>query len=394
MQNSKGYLLTVCTCIFFLSGCWDQVAIEDRGFVVGTAIDLADQQESDFYNVKMTYQFVVPAGLGAPGESGGPKAFTNISATGKSLFEIIRYVDTQTSRAGYFEHLKVIVVSEEVMKEPELFASVMDDFIRDQEMRRSMKVIVSENDAKNILAVEPDAQKLPAIYIDSILQNNYKSARVIMPVRIGQVHEYLLTDRSYVLPRITTTEDGKRIKENGVAVIHGYNNQMVGTLTGKETKGLNFITHNNDGGTVEFEIDNHLMIYEIQNTKSSIKIEVNDNNKVDISIKIGAEGRIGEMYGSEKLLTPKRFAEIEKGISKKMEKLANQTLKKAQKDLNADIFGFAELLKQRHYDDWQKMKDDWDHGDNIFADCNIKVTANAIVRSVGATDKTKDKGSE
>ncbi|ASK63967.1 hypothetical protein CFK37_18290 [Virgibacillus phasianinus] len=392
-MRNKVYLLIACSCILFLTGCWDQIAIEDRGFVVGTAIDMADQQESNF-PLKMTYQFVVPAGMGAPGMTGGQKAFSNISKNGKSVFETFRKVDTETSRAAYFEHAKVIVVSGEVMKKPNLFASVMDVFIRDLEMRRSIKVVVSNEEAKKILNVEPDARKLPAIYIDSILENNYKSTRVVQPVRLGKVHQYLLTDSSYVLPLISTTADGKRIEEDGVAVIQGHNNQMVGKLTGKETKGLNFITHNNDSGTVEFEIDNHLMVYEIENTKSSIKIDVKEDNTLDITIKIGADGEIGEMYGSQNLLTPKRFAEIEKRISKKIEKLAYQTLNKAQHDLHADIFGFGKILKQRHYDDWQKIKDNWDHGDKIFADCNIKVTANATVQAVGSTDKTKARGGE
>ncbi|WP_404451298.1 Ger(x)C family spore germination protein [Virgibacillus necropolis] len=390
MENRKVYLLIVSSFIFLLTGCWDQVPIEERGFVIGTTVDLADKQESENYNLHATNQIVIPAGLGSAGQSGSsPTAYTNLSAKGKSLFEISRKISTFTSRVPYYEHLKVIAVSEEVAKEPGLFASIMDAFIRDQEMRRSIKVIISEGEAHQVLEVKTKTEKLPAIYINSILEHSARSLAIVDAVKMGDIHQFLLDRSSYAIPRVLVSDN--KVKDNGVAVFQGYNNKMVGVLTGKEVKGLNLIKKKNQGGIIEFEIDDHLMIYEIQNTKSSIKIDVKDKDNINISIKIDAEGDIAEMFGSKTLLEPKRFKEIEKTISKKIEKLANKSLEKAQKELNADIFGFDTRLKQRHYDKWQKIKDDWQKGENLFANCTITVSAEAIVRATGAADKTKNK---
>lgn len=393
MVKKKKALLISCSLIFFLTGCWDQVSIEERGFVIGVSVDLKEKTDGNNYKLTMTEQLVVPAGLGSPGQSGGAtKPFTNITASGKSIFEISRKMAKQISRVPYYEHLKVIIISEEVAKAPRLFSSIMDIFIRDQEMRRSIKVVISEGKAKKLLEIKPASENLPAVYIESVMENNAKSIEVGNPVKMGNIHQFLLDRSSFSIPRVVPDEN--RLKTNGLAVFHGNDNKMIGMLNGKETKGLNLIKEKNKGGSVKFEIEDHLMVYEFQHTKSAIKIDVKNKDDITISIDIDAEGSVAEMFGSETLLKAKRFKEIEKKVSEKIEQLANQTIEKVQGELKADIFGFDNLMKQRHYDKWQKIKKNWDTGENIFANCKIKVSAKAYIRATGSSDKTKDKGKE
>lgn len=390
MKNRKAFLLINCLFVFLLSGCWDQIAIEERGYVIGTAVGLADKQTSDHYKLHATNQIVVPAGLGSSSGKGGsgPKAYTNLSATGISLLEISRKMSTKTNRTPFYEHLKVLIVSKELAQEKGLFTKIMDVFIRDQEMRRSIKVIISEGKAKKILEAKPETEKLPAMYINSILEHSVSVLTVIDPVRVGDLQKHLLARDSFTLPKVST--NGKVVNNSGVAVFQGEKNKMVGVLTAEETKGLNLIMESNDNGAVKFEINDHLMVFEFQNTKSSIKIDTNNLKNIKISVSIQAEGSVSEMFGSRKLLTKKRIATIEKETEKRIKKLANQTIKKAQKELNTDIFGFGTRLKQRHYDQWQKIKDDWEKGENLFASSSITVSVNAIFRTTGATDKTKN----
>lgn len=386
----------VCSLVL-LTACWDQVAIEKRGFVIGTSVDIeemGDKKGKGLYTLGVTSQIVVPAGLWTSGQGGAAKkAFTNVSASGSSLFEISRVIAKRTSRIPYYEHLKVVVVSEELAMETDLFASIMDVFIRDLEMRQSIKLMISEEEAKSILEVVPEEQSLPAMYINSIMENNSKSLEIVDPVIMSDVHGFLLNRSSYIIPRVLIPEENE-IQPNGVAVFHGTDNKMVGVLDGEETKGLNLLKNKNSGGYIEFKVNDHLMVYEIQKTNSTIKIDAKDKDHINISVSIDAEGAIEEMFGSSTLFTPKRIERIEKKVSSKIEQLANRTLKKAQQEYNADIFGYDKMLKQRHYGVWKKIKEDWDHGDNLFQKCDITVTANAIVRSTGSTDRTKNKGNE
>ncbi|MFZ3579650.1 Ger(x)C family spore germination protein [Virgibacillus sp. DJP39] len=390
MAKRKVNLLIVCS-LLFITGCWDQVAIEERGFVVGSSIDMGEEQQEENLNIKLTNQIVIPSGLGTPSTgSGEQKAYMNIAASGNSLFEISREMISQMSRAPYYEHLKIVVVSEEVAKESGVFPSIMDVFLREQQMRRSIKVIISEEEAAKILETDTKMEKLPAMYINEILENSVRTIETVAPVRMGEIHEFLLNKSSFVLPRALLK--GKMMNDSGGAVFRGSDDKMIGTLTSDEVKGLNLIAHKTRDGIINFKVNDQLMIYDIQGTKSSIKIDVKDKDQVNISIIIEAKGGIGEVFGSQSLLTSERFKQIEEQINKKIEELATNTLEKAQEELNADIFGFNAILKQRHYDQWQKLKKDWDKEGNAFSNAKISVTAKAQVRMTGVTEKTKDKG--
>ncbi len=55
-----------------------------------------------------------------------------------------------------------------------------------------------------------------------------------------------------------------------------------------------------------------------------------------------------------------------------------------------DFFGFSEIMQEKHYKEWMKIKDNWDKGENIFQHATINVKADATVRTSGTTDQTKD----
>ncbi|MGY0694614.1 Ger(x)C family spore germination protein [Virgibacillus sp. FSP13] len=389
MIKRKIMFLLSSSLILLLTGCWDQVDIEERGFVVGSAIDMTEEKESGGYVLSLTNQFVVPAGLGAPMQGGGgQKAFNNISASGESMFEISRAMAELTSRAPFYEHEKIIVISNKVARTPDLFGSIMDFFLRNPEMRRSIKIMISDGNAKKILDTKPENEKLPAMYLDLVMENSFKTAAEVEPVRIGRVHEYLLDETSYVIPRVTSVE--KSIKYDGVAVFQGYGNRMVGILSGEETKGLNLINGEVQEGAIKIQLDEETITYEIEDLKSKMELDAKDINNVNVSVSINVEGAISETFGSENLLQRKTLAEIEKQVAKEIEKKANRTIKKTQKDLKTDVFRIDDMLKQRHYDQWLKIKEDWDRGENYFSNCTFHVSATAKARTMGSVNETKD----
>ena len=49
--------------LLFLTGCWDEVEIEERAFVSGVAVDLAEEQSSSTTKIELTSQLIVPANL-------------------------------------------------------------------------------------------------------------------------------------------------------------------------------------------------------------------------------------------------------------------------------------------------------------------------------------------
>ncbi|WP_373895269.1 Ger(x)C family spore germination protein [Virgibacillus sp. CBA3643] len=391
---NKYVLLFIClSVVILLTGCWDEVNIEDRGFIVGSAIDLAESHDPDDPKVTVTNQFVLPSKLGGPSEMGGEgKAFSNLSVSGGSIFAIVREMATLTSKMPYFEHLKVIVVSEEVAREPNLFSSLMDFYNRDHEMRREIRVLISEGKASEILEMDPANEDIPALHINDVIENKDQNLETLEPVRIGDIHEFLLDESSYIIPRVFPSHG--RVHYRGAGVFYGHDDSLAGILDQVEAAGLNLIKGEKNGGTITFEIDERLMTFEIEEMKSNTEIDTKDPENIAIDITVEAEGIISEMFGDRSLLQADYMSEIEAHVEHKMEQLINAVLEKGQHELGIDFFDFHLMLKQNHYKTWKQIEDNWEGEDNIFAQSNINVSTDVTIRSTGAGDRTKDRGNE
>ncbi|MBU5466046.1 Ger(x)C family spore germination protein [Virgibacillus sp. MSJ-26] len=393
---TKRNLIQIIICFLLLvlsAGCWDQVNIEENGFVIGTAVDLSNNDSDGNINISLTNQIVSPDELGTPTNEGSENPpFINLTTTGDSIFEINRKMLKEISRVPFYGHSRLVIVSEKLAHNPELFASMLDVFIRDQEMRRGIKIIIAEGEAKNILDIDPKPEKLPVMHIDMITDNSYKSIEIIEPVTLGRLHDYLLHKNSYVLPKISINNDG--IDYSGAAVFDGTNDKMVGTLNGLETKGMNLIKGDTKEGMIKFKVNNHIMAFDLERAKKRIDIKVEDPKNMEIFITIKAEGKLAEMYGSKTLSNPSYIKEMEDKISKKIEQLADLTIDKAQKELKLDILDIDKTLKEKHYGTWRKIHKDWENKKNYFSNSRIHVSADVKVREVGSTDRVKEKEHE
>ena len=316
----------------------------------------------------------------------------NISSEGETMMEITRQMATRTSRSPFYPHIKVIIVSEEIAKTGE-FANVIDFFLRDHEMRRGTKVLISQTDAKKSLEVKPHNEKLPAMYIDSVAENNKKTARMSPPMRLGDLHQFLLSKQSYTLPRITAQD--KEVKIAGVAVFQGHENKMVGWLGEEETEGLGFLGGDIDGGVLKINIKDNLVIYEIKGTKREIQADVSNKEHIKFTITIESEGNIPESLETiDYLEEEEMWKQIEKKVEDEIERMSYDVIEKLQKELAVDAMGLGAHLHQNHHQLWESIKDDWDRGEKYFTKSDITVKAKVIVRNPGVVNKTEPKEGE
>src|SRR5690625_4500606 len=120
MNRHKFLLLFVCFTIL-LTGCWDSINLEERAFIVGTAIDLADKNEDNEKHptFSVTNQIVIPAGVGVTGSEGGggeEKPFLNITSTGTSIYSLDEELAAKSSKVPFYEHFEILIISEEIAR--------------------------------------------------------------------------------------------------------------------------------------------------------------------------------------------------------------------------------------------------------------------------------------
>lgn len=386
MLLNKKVLVCLISSTIFLAGCWDRVDIEERGFIVGTAIDLVNQKTETEYEVMMTNQFVIPSGIGMLMQgSGGQQAFMNVSEKGTSVFRTNRKFSRINSQVPFYQHLKVLVVSEEVLTQPHLFSNIMDFFIRDHALRRSIRLLVAHEGAKEILNSTPENTDVPAMYLDDLMENVDRNTNTIKPIHIGEIQELILNEQSYVLPAVK--KEGPLAEYGNVVVMDGKSNQMVGSLNEEETSGLGFINGHTEGGVLEVQVDESSLVVEITKINQKMKITNTQRDNVEVEISILIDGNIAEHYGTESVLDEKYVKKAEASAEKKVKELTAKTIEKAQQDLQVDVLGIGKKLYQSHYDLWQEIKEDWEQGEGYFSSAVIKVNTEVKIDRVGSADR-------
>ncbi|MDC2867777.1 MULTISPECIES: Ger(x)C family spore germination protein [unclassified Bacillus (in: firmicutes)] len=387
------HLLSIMVCMFFIlfiSGCSERQEIEERGFVVGVALDKAIHQGEKSETttttrsplIKGTYQMVLPSSLtqqGSKATSG--KNYININATADSVFAQIRIISKKISRSLFFPHIEVIILSEELLKKPFVLEDVLDVFFRDHEMRRNIRIFVSKGSAEEILKQSAKPENLPAKYISMISDHAWKNAQMLEAIRIGNLQQKMSANRSFVLPVLALTHEG--IKMEGAAVFRGKDKKLVGRLNGMETLGLNYIIGKKVGGFYKIQRGNQLIVFEIREMRRKIHVFLTNPTKPKFIIDVYLNGTLAEVYlGKESKAMSTE--EINKYLASEMEKQLQKTVKVIQKDLKVDVLGVGEYYKRKNYKQWIKVKKNWDQGQNYFSTSNITVRIKPSIEHSGS----------
>ncbi|WP_226665328.1 Ger(x)C family spore germination protein [Metabacillus litoralis] len=378
----KWRLLIIIFCLLITSGCWDSIELEERGFVIGVGIDLSEDDVEDQGKIKLSQQFVIPSGSsqGESGQGGSADAFQNITSTGNTIFETVRRVAARTNRSPFYEHIKLIVVSEAIA-ESDVFPDILDYFLRYPEMRRGTQIMITPEKAGDILEITPKNEKLPAIYIKSISRNNYKNARMVPPTRIGKIHENLLGNESYMIQMIEKL-NSEEVKISGQAVFNGYTDKLVGFIEEDATEGINFITGELKGGLLEAKVKDEIVVYEMDKVKTTVE-PIYEKGKIKFKVDIKTTGTIPESYKSFDLLNKKEIEQTEQAVKKEIYRFTDLAIKRVRDELKTDIFDFGKKFKIKYPKEWENFINDWDIDENYFSQSEIEVNVNTVIDRSG-----------
>ena len=400
MQIKK--LLVFILCVPFLIGCWDSIEVEERGFVTGIAIDIADdknsntlqhdeqltnlqkdedkhQQENNAYT--LTQQLLNPSSVGTQQNGGGQastkSAFRNLSQTGDTIIEMNRDMVRQAGRRTNVTHLNVVIFSEAIAKKEHAFSDLMDIFLREKEMLRSVKIAIVQDHAGDYLSILPENEQIPSKYISKVLENK-SSLNIAQPITVGQVQSHLLSKNSFVIPYINKLND-TTVNYEGLAIYNGIQNKVVGILTGDHAKGLNIIQAQNQTGTLNVKVDKHDVTFEILKVKS--KITLKHKQPLVFHIAIDVEAGVAEQFGSLDIMEEKNYKKLQKALQQSIKQTVQQTVSVLQNDFQSDVIGFNHQLQRKDYSLWQSIGKQWENGQ--FQNSKVEVVVNGTIEKPG-----------
>lgn len=381
MDRMKKRLLKLTTLILsalMLSGCWNSRELDNLSIVMGFGIDKSEKEDM----VDVTAQLaIIQSGDSGTGTSGSQKSqgdsFWNIKGTGENLFSIMRDLTHQTSRKLYAPHNQVVIFGYDFAKEG--VRDYIDLLLRDHETRLTVYVLVARGKASDIFEVKPKLQSITSLAISELIETQGATSETPQ-VRLMDFFERLISETTaQIAPIIYTTQDGEEevLKVAGTAVFK--QGSLVGELDNTQTRGLLWVLGQVNSGALTVEAPGGSAELEIISAQSSVNIELNDDGSISANIKIIESGNIAGQKGSGDLSDPENVLILKQNAQYMIGNEVMLCVEKA-KELDADVFGFGEMVYKKYPAEWKNLKDNWDE---LFKTIKVTVEVDASIRGSG-----------
>lgn len=366
-----------------LTSCRSAHELNKIAIVMGIGID----KGKETVPVGMTIQIANVSGIKSASMQGGSGAasnasFFNLKESGKSISEVTRTFTRKLNRKLFFAHNQVIIFGKDAAEDG--IDKYMDFFLRYRETRLLVWILVAKGSASDILNVEPRLETNPGANIAELIKNEQNISQ-LPAVNLKDFASRMMSKTTApIAPIIEVSKDNnKKIAYlSDTAVFKKY--KMVGTLDKKETRGLLWGINKVKNGIIVLkeEDGNDSVTIAITHATSKISSKIKDKEPT-IKIEIKAEGDLEEQTSSKDLANPKAFEILEKSMEKSIKEEVMASLEKSR-ELNADIFGFGDIIYQHYPKQWSKIEKDWDE---IYPVIHVDVSVDAKLRKTGRITK-------
>ena len=351
-------IIILLSLIFLLTGCYDNIELDDLAIITGVGIDY---KEDNFY---LTYEILSDT---KTDENSTLESYT-VSGSGKSISEAFINTNYKVNKKAYFAHLKVIILSEEIINGH--FEQITDFILRDNNIRSEFKVLVAnETTPEEILKNNDKNHPVVTEVIVNLIDNEKYNNNLVIGETFRQIVAKLISNNYDVILNTISIKD-KEIAINNSYIFKGYNYKN--TLTKQDSALFNMLTKN----VIAIEFDK---MYEqgdvtISITSSNTGIEV---TKDKIIINADVEGKILENNAKFDLTKTESYEELNKDFSKLIENRIKNFIEALQNN-ESDILGLQEI----YYRSTRKENDGlWENAD-IEVKVNLKINTKGFIFEV------------
>ncbi|GEC91515.1 hypothetical protein BBR01nite_38460 [Brevibacillus brevis] len=380
-------VMILILCLSFLAtGCWNRREIEDLGFVLAAGIDSSKQ------GYLLTVQAANVPALSKEGKN-VPTFFTYTS-TGETLFDAIRKTTHTSPKRLFWSHTKVLIINEEAAQRG--IRPYLEYFGRDVEERRDFLLAVTPHRTVDLLKTNVVTDIIPALSINNLLEG-YKATSTSIKVNLNDFLRVYHGSASALLPIVRLVQDqGSKqgFYVSGSAVFK--KDKLAGQLSPIETRGFLWIKGEVKSGIIVTKCPNtegktvkEKLSFETFQADSEIKAEKNQGKFV-IRVSIKESGNLAESACVKDEIDPSSLVELEKLKKEKIEAEVKAALEKTQKDLQADVFGFGEVIHRAYPKEWKNLKEYWDRVFptlEVHVDVKTKITGTALIQRQKMKDK-------
>ncbi|WBW98464.1 Ger(x)C family spore germination protein [Oceanirhabdus sp. W0125-5] len=393
MKRTISKFILVCIVCCLLTGCWDNVEIDSKCFISTIGIDVGKDIEQikrakeiksdqpfvarEIKKLKVTYGYPDMSQLGP--EKGGTAESKSLSAEGTSMQDAKLLATLKSSRKLTLGQTKLLLLSNELLKYPEVVKEVMDYLQREPFLNRMMHVVVTSGKTADYISHKPDMEKNIEFYISGLMRHTERAASV-MPMTVNEMLRLLTENGNVLIPRIMLDKETNEIILKGVAIIDDY--ELVGNLSSLETADLAIIRGFNEGGSRLIYVNGRPFDFSFEGEGRKIKILSKSKNKLDVQIKVFLEGQVNGYYSEEKV-SDLNLEDIEADIQKSLSEECTKVTNMIQRNFGIEPFGIQEYLTKFKPGLWKEVKDNWE---DVYKNSNIEIIVETKIRRIGVTD--------
>lgn len=381
-MKSKMKLFTLMILLtFMLSGCWDKVELENRGFAISIGVDKLEKDEESIapYPNRYNITLALPK-LSNFSSSGGGGEETKVIKKNPAITipgGMITANDN-TSQSLDYSHSKIIVLGSELLKDEKLFREALDGLERVHDINRKIIIMATEGKAEDILSAKSGNEPLVGLFVSNFYENNTDKVTTTFRENLEEILKQLRQNGCAIIPKISLKDE--QISLEGAAIIKDF--ALLGWLTPQEVTQCLFIGQEGRGVELLTPYDDILLKCRVlsQSTKFDFS---EDNNKLKMTVNIKVDGEIEEYILAEKeLFDSKLLKEFGKLYEKEIKRDLEKTIKKFQTEHKGDFFHTEEILNKKNYELWQKYSDDWQ---KTYENMEFEVVANVNIKGLGIT---------
>ncbi|WP_366923994.1 Ger(x)C family spore germination protein [Metallumcola ferriviriculae] len=356
-----GKLMLVVILVMMLSfvnaGCWDNKELSERTIVLGAGFDVLLGGER---GALVTVEF--PKFVTGGSEAGKIEPKVS-SESGPSLFQAIRHFTLHLGKKLFWGNVAVLIVGEDFAREG-LFALV-DFYVRDQELRLSPYLLVAKGSRATevINGLKGETSTLGSQQILATMEGQAATGEI----RARKVKDFLQQlNTEGIQPSLAVIEregGSKSYTVKGTAVFK--QDQLVGWLNTKETRGLNWLSGDIKGGllNVDYEGKKEALTLEIFRASVTKKAELSMDEEIIYQPEISVVVNIAELNQPVDISAPGYLDKVKKAAAVEIEKEAQLAFKMLQQ-LKSDAIGVGHFFYQNNTQHWQEVKGTWD--DEVF----------------------------
>lgn len=365
-------------CLFFLTGCWSNLELDQTALVHGVGLD-----EAENGMLKISFEIVKPGGNVS--DSGGTQNIGNqtdgehivLEETTDSLLDGARKLIRYTKRRLDFGHTEAWIISEKLAEQD--FVQTLDVIRRDQMLRLNSHIFVTKDDPTIVLNTSTFYENLVATELAASIEQTHFIAQYA-PITIREFFKDIEgpIGNGYIpLIYLVEVNENKITSIEGTAVIK--DNRMVGELNEIETAGLNMLINHVNGGSIRaFLNDEELVSLEVFKLKTETTPKL-DGKKLEADIEIEVKGTLADNM-TNRPINEEFLREVEEKISERTKNIVRLTLNKLQKELKTDLTDIGKKIHRKYPKQWQEISSDWDE---MFANAKFTIHVDTTVTHQG-----------